>query len=981
MRGRILCLLLALTPAAALADESPVGISHVETKDLRLYYIDSLSYLAPHAVRTFTNSLAWQRRMFGWVPSESTIILLRDAADYGNATTFAAPHSMLFLDVAPVSQAFETFPATERMYWLMNHELVHVVQGDIASEDERRWRRFFLGKVAAQRQNPETLLYNFLTVPRFTAPRWYLEGGAVFLETWMGGGLGRAQGGYDEMVFRAMVRDDAHFYDPLGLASRGTQLDFQVGVNAYLYGTRFFTWLAYAYSPEKVVAWMRRDDGSERYWSDQFQQVFGIPVEKAWQDWIAFEHEFQRRNLAEVRKNPITPHRTLVGSAVGSVSRTYYDEATGILYGGFRHPGVVEYVGALNTRDGSFRKITDIKRAMVYRVTSFAYDPASGTAFFTNDNRGIPSFRTLMAVDVRTGEERVLIQGARVGEIVFNPVDRALLGVRHENGLATLVRIPPPYDTWYRVYTFPFGVVPSDLDVSPDGRLLSASMSEVNADQFLRVWELEKILQGDVTPLSEFRFGQSVPESFVFSPDGRYLYGSSYYTGVSNIFRYEVATGAIEAVSNAESGFFRPVPLADGRLVVLTYTGEGFVPAIIDSRPIEDVSAIKFLGAELVDKYPVIKTWQVPAPSTVDDEKLIIARGPYAPLHNLALDNAFPVLQGYKDSAGIGYHLNIADRLGFASAGITAAYTPTGNLPANERGHVDVTGKYLGWRADLSWNHSDFYDLFGPTKRGRKGYAAKLGYDDPLIYDEPRRLTLSYDLEYYDKIDTLPSAQNVATTFTRLTTAQVGLKYTDVRRSLGAVDDEKGVTWLGMLTGNQAGGEFVAQLRGGLDAGFALPIPHSSVWLRSAAGVATGGRNDTVANFYFGAFGNNYVDNGESKRYREYSSLPGFGIDEVSGLSFVREMAEWNLPPVVFESVGTPGFYLNWLRPAVFAAALWTDPGNATLHKDYASLGAQADLRFSVLHWYDMTLSFGYAVGYQGGRRVGDEWMLSLKIM
>jgi PAS domain-containing protein len=372
MRWRILCLLLALTPAAALADESPVGISYVETKDLNLYYIDSLSYLVPHAVRTFTNSLAWQRRMFGWVPSESITVLLRDATDYGNATTFAAPHSMLFFDVAPVSQAFETFPAIERMYWQMNHELVHVVQGDIASDDERRWRRFFLGKVAAQRQDPESLLYTYLTVPRFTAPRWYLEGGAVFMETWMDGGLGRAQGGYDEMVFRAMVRDDAHFYDPLGLASRGTQLDFQVGVNAYLYGTRFFTWLAYTYSPEKVIAWIRRDDGSERYWSDQFQRVFGIPVEKAWQDWVVFEHEFQRQNLAEVRKNPITPYRTLVGSAVGSVSRTYYDEATGILYGGFRYAGTVEYIGALNTRDGSVQKITDIKRAMVYRVTSLA---------------------------------------------------------------------------------------------------------------------------------------------------------------------------------------------------------------------------------------------------------------------------------------------------------------------------------------------------------------------------------------------------------------------------------------------------------------------------------------------------------------------------------------------------------------------------------------------------------------------------------
>ena len=101
-------------------------------------------------------------------------------------------------------------------------------------------------------------------MPRFTAPRWYIEGAAVFMETWMGGGLGRAQGGYDEMVFRAMVRDGAHFYDPLGLVSRGIRVDFQIGANAYLYGTRFFTWLAYRYTPEKVVDWLRRDAGSER---------------------------------------------------------------------------------------------------------------------------------------------------------------------------------------------------------------------------------------------------------------------------------------------------------------------------------------------------------------------------------------------------------------------------------------------------------------------------------------------------------------------------------------------------------------------------------------------------------------------------------------------------------------------------------------------------------------------------------------------
>ena len=91
MRGCVLCLLMALMPVVAAADNSPLGLSYVETKDLKLFYFDSLGYLAPHAVRTFTNSLAWQRRMFDWSPSEPTIVLLKDFSDYGNASAGSRP--------------------------------------------------------------------------------------------------------------------------------------------------------------------------------------------------------------------------------------------------------------------------------------------------------------------------------------------------------------------------------------------------------------------------------------------------------------------------------------------------------------------------------------------------------------------------------------------------------------------------------------------------------------------------------------------------------------------------------------------------------------------------------------------------------------------------------------------------------------------------------------------------------------------------
>jgi WD40 repeat protein len=917
--------------------------------------------------------------VLGWEPWEKTTVLLKDFSDYGNANASPIPRNTLRFDVAPVSYAFETFTASERLYQIMNHEQTHVATTDIWNEQDAAWRRLFGGKVFPQWQHPETLVYSYLTVPRFTVPRWYAEGSAVFMETWMGGGLGRVQGGFYEMVFRAMVRDGAPFYDPLGLESRGMRVDFQVGANAYLYGTRFFTWLAYAHSPEKVVRWLRRDADGKRHYADQFEHVFGLTLEQAWQDWIAFEKQFQTRNLARVREHPITPHRTLVPAAVGSASRAYYDPASDTLYAGYDYQGVVAHIGALDMKSGNVRRLADIKDSLLYKVTALAWDPQARTLFYVTDNHAL---RDIWSVNVDTGEETLLMPDARIGEIVFNPADKSLIGVRHLNGFATLVTIAPPYTDWHQVHTFPYGIVPFDLDVSPDGKLLSASVAEVNGDQFLRVWSLGKVLAGDLKPLSEYRFGQSTPETFVFSPDGKYLYGSSYYTGVSNIFRYEVATGEVEAVSNAESGFFRPLPLPDGRLMVFSYTAVGFIPATIEPKVLKDVSAISFLGAELAEKHPVVKTWQVPAPSTVDEEKLITKRGAYVPLKSLEVQSWYPILQGYKKDPGIGVHVHIDDPLSLAYVGLNAAYTPNKDLSKDERVHLEAYGRYLGWHGGLSWNRSDFYDLFGPTIRSRRGTAGRFGYDQFLIFDEPRKLELRSEIAHYENLDALPAAQNVRATSERLTTLELGLYFANPRRSRGAVDDEKGVFADVVSYTNYVDGKVIPQVRGRFDFGIPLPWGHSSLWIRNVAGAAHGDADDPYANFFFGGFGNNYVDASRpEKRYREYDSFPGFEINEIRGRTFARSMLEANLPPYVFESAGTPVFYLAWLRTAAFASALVTDKSDPAQKGRYGNVGAQADLRFSVMHWYEMTLSVGFAQGFRGSERAKSEWMVSLKIM
>ena len=236
-----------------------IELDMLETEDLRLLYFDPFqTYLVPNVTRSFHNSLEFQKYIFNWTPYEETTVLLKDFSDYGNAGAAVSPVNAISVDIAPPSHTLEVIPGSERFFSLMNHELVHVATMDISNTQDRKWRRFFGGKPRETNKHPETMLYSYLATPRFSSPRWYAEGSAVFMETWMSSGIGRVLGAYDEMVFRSMVRDDAHFYSNLGLVSEGTAIDFQVGANAYLYGTRFFSYLAYEYSPEKVIEGVRR---------------------------------------------------------------------------------------------------------------------------------------------------------------------------------------------------------------------------------------------------------------------------------------------------------------------------------------------------------------------------------------------------------------------------------------------------------------------------------------------------------------------------------------------------------------------------------------------------------------------------------------------------------------------------------------------------------------------------------------------------
>lgn len=960
---------------------SAAQIHSLRTHDLRLLYLDDAhAYIVPHLARCFENAMDFHHKMFDYYPSDVVTILMEDFNDYGHGGTSSMPWNSLDIGMEPFDYEYDTQPANERMNWLMNHELIHLLTTDQASSGDRFFRSLFFGKVIPTPENPISMVYSYLTNPRWYAPRWYQEGFAVFMETWLSGGLGRALGSYDEMMFRTMVYDSSYFYDVVGLESEGTTVDFQVGQNAYLYGTRFVTYLADQYGWDKLKAWFNRTDGTDRYFSAQFEHVYGLPLADAWQQWIRFEHVWQQRNIDTIRIYPLTPYRSIIPEALGSVSAAYFDSTDRTLYTAVNFPGQVAHIVAINIDNGNVRTICDVPTPALYYVCSLAYDPYSQKIFFTTDNS--TRLRDLNAVDVKSGHVRMLMKDDRAGDLAFDPVDKSVWGVQHHNGFSTIVCFPPPYtEGWKNILKLDYGKDIINLAISPDGKLLTGSSIDESGTQRLVAYNIEKLTSGEDSAQVLYEFENSAPEGFVFTADGKYLYGTSYYTGVSNVWRYDFANKKMDIVTNCETGLFRPVPVTDDSLVVFRYSAKGFTPALMSVHPLQDVNPINYFGQQVVDKYPVVKTWALKSPSRINIDSLTISKKDYEPFSSIRLASLYPIVEGFKDFPSYGFRASLGDPLWLYSIDASLSYSPVTLIPAKQRIHAMFDFSYYPWTLSTTYNHADFYDLFGPTKTSRAGYSVALKYNDFLITDRPQSLEYTIRGAAYGGLERLPDFQNIPTSFDKFFTLSGNLKYSYLLRTLGAVEYEKGIK-TGLYSYNTyVNSTLFPRVYGTLDYGILLPLLHSSVWFRGAAGESFGDRSSPFANFYFGGFGNNWVDHQEARRYREFYSFPGVEIDEIGGKNFGKLQAEWVLPPIHFRRFGFPSIYFNWTQLMLFTGGIVTNVDSSPDKQVFANVGAQVDFKLVMFSLLESTFSFGYAVAAQQDQRMSREFMVSVKIL
>jgi len=999
-------------------------LDKIETDDFDIVSFSfGHKYVLPHATRCAHNALNFHRKLFDYEPREKISVFIQDFGDYGNGGATSLPNNLVSTCISPMNYAFESSVAGERVFAIMNHELVHITALDNFSNIDIFYRKLFAGKVRNTNDHPISMFYSYLTNPRYYSPRWFHEGIAVFVETWMDGGTGNALGNYDEMFFRTRTLENSRIYSAQGLESEGTSADFMSKANSYYYGTRFMSYVAYEFGPKNLIEWIKRKDGSKRGFASNFKNVFGLSIGKAWDNWIDFERSFQNQNIEGLKQSPITEYEAITEKVLGGVSYPFHDKKRNKIYVAVNYPGKVPHLASIDLGTGEINRLKDVKGPALFNVTSLAYDEKNDLLLYTTDNS---ANRDLNSYNLKTKESKLLQEDCHIGDLAFNKKDESLWGVRHLNGMNTVVKIPKYnsespndyYQNWEQKYTLKYGRDIYDIDISPDGQKLSGAVTDFFGNQYLHIYDIASFdyeNKDDIVYKEVFNFEVASPQSFRYTENGDFLIGSSYYSGVSNVYRVNTKTYDVEDIdimTNAITGYFRPVEIDTDRLFAFKYTSDGFLPVYISNHTVDNVGSIKFLGNLTAEKHPELFEWEneMPTSKNIDLEALTIDDGYYLPRKEMKLNYAYPIVTGYKDNVGIGYKFNFEDPFSLRSIDFSFSFTPKQwrngindsgtNIEPKEQLHASFNfstsklGGFLSGNYDFyaHYNKDNFYDLFGPTKRSRKGLLFGFSNKKSLIYDPPKNLDLSLGFRGFYGLDQSPEFQQIDN-FDQDYDTNIfydifsSLSFRNIKRSVGAVDGEKGVQTSINASSSITDGNFYPTFTGKFDFGFQLPFNHTSLWFRTSSGNSFSKKVNPFSRFGFAAFGNNYIDYLSSKMYRGTYSFPGISFDSgriIIAKRFVKTTAELLLPPIRYRKVGFFNFFASWSHATIFTGLLSAKDINISgkdVNENFYNLGMQLDTRLVMFSHLSATLSIGWARAYdlENDSKSYDEWMLSLK--
>lgn len=948
-----------------------------ESDNFKIIYRDAHSHLVAHILSSAENSLKQLQTIFDYKPNDKILINTYDVSDYGFGATTTLPENYVRLEIEPMEPGYEVVPYSERFQWLISHELVHIIVNDKASDFENSLRSIF-GKVNPEKQQPLTVFYSLLTNHNRYTPRWYQEAIAVFIETWFSGGYGRVLGSFDEMYFRTLVNDGLKFPGIGELEIVTSHKSIFLENIFYLYGTRFISHLAEKYGARKIYDWFSSKP-REFYpgVESKFEEIFNTEFYEAWNEFVINETSFQQANLFLLQKASLTESKPITPNPLGWVTQTTYDSKTKSLIFGHHQSGKLAEIVKYNIEDGKLENMITLPSPSIIQVASVTYDENYKQLFYTTNNNQL--YRDLWVYDLNTKKDKILFRDYRVGAITISPNKHELWGIQHHSGKATLVRSKYPYTELQSLYVFDVGDEFQDLSVNRNGNFLAATLHRSDGKQSIILIDLENL---EKSRQFQYKTITSIgsPENPSWSIDGNFIYWNSYTNGVSNIFKYNISTEEITAITNTLKGLFRPVEISKDSLVAMEFYVDGFLPVKIGINKAERLPAINYFGQKILDKEPELYNYILKPAGDVVDKSKFTSEESLSAFDLFSVKTFIPVVSGFQSRVVLGIYTQLNDALFTNDLVVETGISPFKETTNDIKGHLRLKYSYKQKLIIAAeYNAPDFYDLFNKRKRGMLGSRFAVGYTNYLVYDNPLKVRQNTELSYYNGIKFInDNLTEVKVPDYLILKSELDIR--DLRRTIGSIDWESG-DWIRLSVLGYASDpddpKYSGQLMGEWDKYFITLFDHNVLHLKLTSGYQLGTEDLPETKFYFGGFGNREIENEPVKQFEKMFRFPGVPIYSIVNQKFVKVIVENSFPVIRIGGIEFTSIALKNINVSVFSQGLYSD--SPTINK-IVDVGGQINIMFE--HWANLESTFSAGIAKAWWQTGNDyEWFISYKLL
>lgn len=581
----VFLILLLFLPSSASAYDPELRFSTIETDHFNIHYHQGLEHEARLAAGICEEVYEDLTILFGWAVSKKTEVVITDNTDGANGSASALGRPVVRLNATAPS--LESTLQTQDHYLrsLILHEYVHIVHLSIRG-------RF---------QDVINTVFGDVYLPNQMAPRWFVEGLAVLLETERST-AGRIRSSLYRMYLRADALGDR--LQTLGQLSNATR-DFLRGSKQYLYGAMFLDYVMRKHSLEQLIEIAHKYGNAVIPYglNRMFLETFGQDLVSLYAEWLrAVERETDalREQLIE---QDLTPSRALTtdGEYKGRPVFAPDDKSVFLSISNGDHEGAVFRFPL----DGSKPK----NLFLSYGETYLTQD-RSGRIFYS---RGAPvtayyRFNDVFMYDPARPGPRRITTGLRAIYAAVNPrgdrlavaskdagTSDLLLTDEEGNRLATLIDSPLHDQVYHPCW-------------SPDGKQIAVVVRKgVQVDL-----ELLDMSSGHRRKITDDRFLELAP---TFDATGRYLLFSSNRSGIDNIYAYDLREERLLQLTNVLTGAFSPAVSNDGKtLAFLKYSTFGY-----------DLHVMPFDPEHASEPMPFAFEWKepkpLPAPSQAQSER------------------------------------------------------------------------------------------------------------------------------------------------------------------------------------------------------------------------------------------------------------------------------------------------------------------------------------------------------------------------